>query len=84
MQFALTLILTLVLVLLGGIVGLGLMIRFLTGESEAEQALRFDPFAQPPAPLSIRLLDMLMRWRPGPKLLTYRRDERGRFRKLRR
>jgi hypothetical protein len=84
MQFALTLVLTLVLVLLAGIIGLGLVVRFLTGESEAERAVRYDLFAPAPEPVSIWLLNLLMRWRPGPKLLTYRRDGRGRFRKVRR
>jgi hypothetical protein len=84
MVFALTLILIPVVVLLSGIIGLGLAVRFLTGESEAEKALRFDPFGLPPTPLSVRFLDFFLRWRQGPKLLTYRRDARGRFRKQRR
>jgi hypothetical protein len=82
MSFVLSLILLLALVLLSGIVGLGLMVRFLTGESEADQAMRFDPFAPTPQkPLSARFLDFFLRWRNGPKQLTYRRDGRGRFRK---
>jgi hypothetical protein len=82
MLFALTLILALVAVLFIGIIGLGLVARFLTGESEAEKALRFDLFAAPPVPLSVRTLEFLFRWRRGPRQLTYRRDSRGRFRKL--
>jgi hypothetical protein len=82
MAFALSLILLLALILLSGFVGLGLMARFLTGESEEDRAMRFDPFApKPPRPLSQRFLDFFLRWRNGPRQLTYRRDARGRFRK---
>jgi hypothetical protein len=38
-----------------------------------------------PVPLSVRLLDtVFLQWRQRPPQLTYRRDARGRFRKLRR
>jgi hypothetical protein len=82
MSFALAMILVLALVLISGIVGVGLIARFLTAESDADEAMRFDPFAPvPPKPVSTRFLEFFLRWRNGPKRLTYRRDRRGRFRR---
>jgi hypothetical protein len=83
MQVALTLALTLVLVLLSGLGGLLLLGRFLTSETAEDRMIGFDPL--PPVPLSVRLLDtVFLKWRQRPLQLTYRRDQRGRFRKLRR
>jgi hypothetical protein len=82
MSLAGILALALVFVLLGFAAGLVLLARFLTGETEDEQALRFDPFAaQPP---SARVLEFFLRWRRRPQQLTNRRDRLGRYRKHRR
>jgi hypothetical protein len=57
-----------------------LLARFITSESDEERALRFDPFA--PSQPSMWFLDFFHWWRRRPRQLTYRRDRRGRFRKL--
>jgi hypothetical protein len=70
---------TLVVVLLGLGAGLVLFARFLTSETDEDQAMRFDPFAAPPP--SLWYLPFFHWWRRRPRQLTYRRDARGRFRK---
>lgn len=81
MSFGLILVLALVLVVLGMAAGVALLVRFLTGESEEDRTMRFDPFAKPRPPPSLRLLAFFLFLRNRPKQLTYRRDARGRFRK---
>jgi hypothetical protein len=80
MSFAAILILGFVLVLLSFLLGLVLVARFLTGETDAERQLRFNPFA--PAMLTGWFFDFFLQWRDRPRQLTYRRDALGRFRKL--
>jgi flagellar basal body-associated protein FliL len=81
MSFGLILILAVVLVVLSAVAGAALFVRFLTGESEADAAMRFDPFARPPPPPSLRLFGFLMFLRNRPKQIGSRRDRLGRFRK---
>jgi hypothetical protein len=74
--------LALILVVLGLVAGTALFVRFLTGEAAADEAMRFDPFARPRSPPSLRLLDFIRFLRNRPKQIGSRRDRRGRFRKL--
>jgi hypothetical protein len=82
MPFAAILALAAVLVVLSAGLGMVLLARFLTSETVEDQALRFDPFARPRPPPSLRLLDFILFLRKRPKQIGYRRDARGRFRKL--
>lgn len=82
MSFGLILVVAIVLVVLSAVAGAALFVRFLTGESEADQAMRFDPFARPKPPPSLRMLDWILFLRNRPKQIGSRRDKRGRFRKL--
>jgi hypothetical protein len=82
MPFAAILALAVVLVVLSAGLGMVLLARFLTSEADEDQALRFDPFARPRRPPSLRLLDFILFLRNRPKQIGYRRDARGRFRKL--
>ncbi len=81
MSFGLILVLALVLVVMSMAAGVVLFVRFLTGASEEDRTMGFDPFARPRPPPSLRLLDFFLFLRRRPKQLTYRRDARGRFRK---
>ncbi|MFM5923261.1 MAG: hypothetical protein ACKOPG_03620 [Novosphingobium sp.] len=72
-------LLAMLLFALAGVVLLG---RFLTHESEADDAMGFDPFTRPKPPYSERFLRWFSRWKGGgPRRLTNRRDRDGRFRK---
>lgn len=83
MSLGLILALALGLVLLSGIAGIAWLARFLGREPGADETIDFDPLAPPPS-YRARLGGFLLRWRAGPPRLTYRRDSRGRFRKIRR
>jgi hypothetical protein len=82
MSIALIVLLVLALTALSAIVGLALVARFLTSETDEDKAVRFDPFGA--RPFSPWFIEFFQRWRGRSRRLTYRRDRRGRFRRHRR
>lgn len=83
MLFVIILIVAIVLVLVCGIIGGLLLIRFLTSEGRSEDRLKFDPFG-PPRSFPARFFELMVPWRKRRLELTYRRDGLGRFRKTKR
>lgn len=80
MSSILIIVLGVSLFILACVTGAVMFVRFLTGEADEDERMRFDPLARPLRP-SPRLFAFFLWWRDRPKQITSRRDQRGRFRR---